>query len=107
MSAAKHAFVPTTCDPCHDTGKSFYVGSGKALQPRPPLHISAPNPATQATADCSACHNTTDWAAPKTLPNGHMPIPGTQVCTVCHTAAASGNYNAYATIPVLPTGIPT
>jgi len=106
MSPAKHAFVPTTCDTCHDTGKSFYVGSGTALQLRPASHISAPNPATQATADCSACHTTTDWNAPTTLPNGHMPIPGTQTCTVCHTSAP-GNYNAYATLPILHTGITT
>jgi len=106
MSPAKHAFVPTTCDTCHDTGKSYYVGSGTPLQLRPAAHISAPNPASQKTGDCSACHNTTDWNAPTALPNGHMPIPGTAVCTVCHTSAPA-NYNAYASIPVLHTGITT
>ncbi len=39
MSAAKHAFVSTTCDTCHDTGKSFYVGSGTPLQLRPADHF--------------------------------------------------------------------
>ncbi|GAC1664315.1 MAG: hypothetical protein NVS9B2_01760 [Steroidobacteraceae bacterium] len=106
MSPAKHAFVPTTCDTCHDTGKNFFVGGGMALQLRPPTHISAPNPASQKTGDCSACHNTTDWNAPTALPNGHMPIPGTPVCTVCHTAAPA-NYNAYASIAILHTGIST
>jgi hypothetical protein len=105
MSAAKHAFVPTTCDTCHDTG-GFYVGSGTALQTRPANHISAPNPPSQKTGDCSLCHNTTVWTTPTTLPNGHMPIPGTQTCTVCHTGAPS-NYNAYASLPILHTGITT
>ncbi len=44
MSAAKHAFVSTTCDTCHDTGKSFYVGSGTPLQLRPADHINASDP---------------------------------------------------------------
>jgi hypothetical protein len=35
-----------------------------------------------------------------------MPIPGTQTCTVCHTSAP-GNYNAYASLPILHTGITT
>ncbi len=110
MSAAKHAFVPTSCDTCHDTGKNFYVGSGTPLQLRPPTHVSAPNPPSQAAGDCSLCHNTTVWTTPTTLPDGHMPIPGTQVCTVCHTAAVAGNPNSYATlasIPILHTGINT
>ena len=38
MSAAKHAFVSTTCDTCHETGRSFYVGSGTPLQLRPADH---------------------------------------------------------------------
>jgi hypothetical protein len=108
MSPAKHAFVPTTCNTCHDTGKNFYVGSGTPLQLRPPTHVSAPNPPSQAAGDCSLCHNTTVWTTPTTLPNGHMPIPGTQTCSVCHTAAVAGDPNSYATlasIPILHTGI--
>ncbi len=36
MSAAKHAFVPTSCDSCHEAGLSFYMGaSSPALQGRP------------------------------------------------------------------------
>jgi len=111
MSAAKHAFVPTTCDSCHEAGLTFYMGaSTPALQGRPPTHISTPNPTTQKTADCSACHTTTDWNAPKTLPNGHMPIPGTQTCTVCHTGTLTADPNSYAalaSIPILHTGITT
>ncbi len=110
MSPAKHSFVPTACDTCHDTGRNFYVGSGTPLQLRPPTHVSAPNPPSQAAGDCSLCHNTTIWTTPTTLPNGHMPIPGTQTCNVCHTAAVAGNPNSYATlasIPVLHTGITT
>jgi hypothetical protein len=114
MSPAKHAFVPTTCNTCHDTGKSFYLGASQPpLQTRPDGtgasaaydHIHNPSLPQMTTGDCSQCHNTTAWTTPKTLPGGHMPIPGTQTCSVCHTAAASGNYNAYASIPVLHTGI--
>ncbi len=81
MSAAKHAFVPTTCNTCHEAGLSFYLGaSTPPLQGRPADHTTgnmvAPN-------DCSQCHETTDWNS-TALPAGHMPNPGDQVCTVCH-----------------------
>jgi hypothetical protein len=108
MSPAKHAFVPTTCDTCHEAGMSWYLGaSTPVLQVRPANHISAPNPASQATGDCSLCHNTTVWTTPTTLPNGHMPIPGTQVCTVCHTGnlTTPTGYATLAPIPALHTGI--
>ncbi|MFI4979115.1 MAG: hypothetical protein ACHQIO_02090 [Nevskiales bacterium] len=108
MSAAKHAFVPTTCDTCHEAGLSFYMGaSSPALQGRPATHISAPNPPQQATADCSQCHETTDWSAPKTLPGGHMPIPGTQTCAVCHIGNLTtlAGYATLADIATLHTGI--
>jgi hypothetical protein len=110
MSAAKHAFVPTTCDSCHEAGLSFYPGAALNLQGRPPTHVSNPNPASQATGDCSLCHNTTTWTTPTTLPNGHMPIPGTQTCSVCHTGvltADPASYAQLAAIPVLHTGITT
>jgi len=38
------------------------------------------------------------------LPAGHMPNPGNQTCTVCHTAAAT-NYAVLASNAVLHTGI--
>ncbi len=110
MSAAKHAFVPTTCDTCHEAGLTFYLGaSTPALQGRPPGHVSAPNPPSQATGDCSLCHNTTVWTTPTTLPNGHMPIPGTQTCSVCHVGNLStpAGYATMASIPILHTGITT
>jgi nitrate/TMAO reductase-like tetraheme cytochrome c subunit len=110
MSPAKHAFVPTTCDTCHDTGKNFYLGaSTPVLQVRPQNHISTPNPPQQATGDCSLCHNTTVWTTPTTLPNGHMPIPGTQTCSVCHTGNLNtpAGYATLASIPILHTGITT
>jgi hypothetical protein len=111
MSAATHVFVPTTCDTCHGTATAaYYTGSGPALQLRPATHVSAPNPADQATGDCSLCHNTTNWNAPTTLPNNHMPIPGTQTCTVCHVGtltADPASYATMATIPILHTGIST
>jgi hypothetical protein len=110
MSAGKHAFVPTTCDTCHEAGLNFYPGAGLNLQGRPPTHVSSPNPASQATGDCSLCHNTTTWTTPTTLPNGHMPIPGTQTCSVCHIGTLTADPNSYAqlaTIPVLHTGITT
>jgi hypothetical protein len=108
MSAAKHAFVPSTCDTCHEAGLAFYLGaSTPALQGRPATHVSSPNPPSQATGDCSLCHETTDWSAPKTLPNGHMPIPGTQTCSVCHTGnlSTTAGYATLASIPILHTGI--
>jgi len=111
MSAAKHAFVPTTCDTCHDGTTNFYLGASTpaTIQKRPANHISAPNPPSQATGDCSLCHNTTVWTTPTTLPNGHMPIPGTQTCSVCHTGNLStiAGYATMASIPVLHTGITT
>ena len=108
MSAAKHAFVPTTCDTCHEAGLSFYLGtSTPALQGRPADHTTNPSIPNQVSGDCSQCHTTTDWSAPTTLPNGHMPIPGTQTCSVCHTAIGStqASYATLASIPVLHTGI--
>ncbi len=110
MSAAKHAFVPTTCDTCHEAGLSFYLGaSTPALQGRPANHVSTPNPPSQATGDCNLCHNTTVWTTPTTLPNGHMPIPGTQTCSVCHVGNLStiAGYVTMASIPILHTGITT
>ena len=100
MSAAKHAFVPTTCDTCHDSGKNFFVGTGTPLQVRP---TDAVHSAGQAlTGDCSSCHNTTSWIT-TALPAGHMPNPGAQTCTVCHTNSA--NYKILAANSVLHTGI--
>ena len=110
MSAAKHAFVPTTCDTCHEAGLNFYPGAALALQGRPATHVSNPNPASQATGDCALCHNTTTWTTTTSLPNGHMPIPGTQTCSVCHTGtltADPASYAQLAAIAVLHTGIST
>ncbi|MFI4866903.1 MAG: cytochrome c3 family protein [Steroidobacterales bacterium] len=102
MSAAKHAFVPTTCDTCHEAGLTFYLGaSTPALQGRPPDHLSSGIP-QQVTGDCSGCHETTDWNS-TALPAGHMPNPGGQACTVCHIAVP--NYATLASIAVLHTGI--
>src|SRR5882757_4355652 len=103
MSAAKHAFVPGTCNTCHEAGLNFYLGaSTPLLQGRPANHLTSGN-AQQASGDCSACHNTTDWTT-TALPAGHMPNPGNQACTVCHTAAPT-NYTTLASIAVLHTGI--
>jgi hypothetical protein len=106
MSAAKHAFVPTACDTCHEAGLSFYLGaSSPPLQGRPADHIASGN-AQQASGDCSACHQTTDWSS-NIMPPGHMPNPGNQVCSVCHTAIGStlASYATLASIAVLHTGI--
>jgi hypothetical protein len=112
MSPAKHAFVPTTCNTCHDTGKSFYLGaSTPALQTRPDGtggtaaydHIHNPSLPQMVAGDCSQCHDTTAWTTPKNLPGGHMPIPGTQTCTVCHIGGA--NFAILASTPILHTGI--
>jgi hypothetical protein len=103
MSAAKHAFVPTTCDTCHEAGLSYYMGaSSPPLQGRPADHLSSSLP-QQVTGDCSGCHETTDWNT-TALPAGHMPNPGNQACATCHTAAPS-NYATLAANPVLHTGI--
>ena len=87
MSAAKHKFVSTTCDTCHDTGKSFYVGTGTPLQLRPADHINSTD-ARMATSDCSVCHETTDWIS-TTMPIGHMPNPSNLSCLTCHTKSPS------------------
>lgn len=104
MSAAKHAFVTTTCNTCHETGKSFYVGAGTALQLRPVSHTSSGDP-RMATGDCSLCHETTDWLSTE-LPSGHMPNPANLACTTCH-ASAPGDYspNTLASLSTLHTGI--
>jgi hypothetical protein len=106
MSAAKHAFVPTTCDTCHEAGLSFYMGaSSPPLQGRPADHLSSGN-AQQATGDCSGCHETTDWNT-NIMPPGHMPNPGNQACATCHTAIGStlASYATLASVSVLHTGI--
>ena len=112
MSPAKHAFVPTTCNTCHDTGKSFYLGaSTPALQTRPDGtgataaydHIHNPSLPQMVAGDCSQCHTTTAWTTPKNLPGGHMPIPGTQTCSVCHIGGT--NFAILASTPILHTGI--
>jgi hypothetical protein len=102
MSAAKHALVSTTCVTCHETGDSFYVGSGTPLQLRPADHLSSSDP-RQASSDCSACHTTTDWNS-TAMPAGHMPNPGNQACSVCHTSITT-SYTVLATVAVLHTGI--
>ncbi|MFI4868708.1 MAG: cytochrome c3 family protein [Steroidobacterales bacterium] len=102
MSAAKHAFVATTCMTCHETGRSYYTGGGTPLQLRPADHLSSSD-SRMVSSDCSLCHTTTDWSS-TLLPVGHMPNPGNQGCSVCHTAAPS-NYTTLASNAVLHTGI--
>jgi hypothetical protein len=100
MTQAKHAFVTTTCNTCHEAGRSFYMGAASpALQGRPADHTSG----TMLTSDCSACHTTADWNS-GALPAGHMPNPGNQGCNVCHTGAPT-NYATMASNAVLHTGI--
>jgi predicted CXXCH cytochrome family protein len=106
MSAAKHAFVPTTCDTCHEANLSFYMGASvPALQGRPPDHLTSTN-AQEVSGDCSGCHETTDWNT-NVLPPGHMPNPGGQACAVCHTGIGGtlASYATLASIAVLHTGI--
>jgi Cytochrome c7 and related cytochrome c len=106
MSAAKHAFVPTACDTCHEAGLSFYLGaSTPALQGRPADHLASGNP-QQVSGDCSGCHTPSDWNS-NLLPAGHMPNPGNQACAVCHTAIGNtlASYATLASIAVLHTGI--
>ena len=100
MNAAKHAFVSTACDTCHEAGRSYYTGSGTPLQLRPADHMNGADP-RMATSDCSLCHETTDWNSTM-LPTGHMPNPGNQGCSVCHTAIGSttASYAALASIAV-------
>ncbi len=107
MSAAKHAFVPTACDTCHEAGLSFYMGaSTPALQGRPADHMSPSGTPQQQTGDCSGCHTTADWTT-NVMPAGHMPNPGNQACAVCHTAigTTAASYATLASIAVLHTGI--
>ncbi len=103
MTQARHAFVATTCDTCHEAGLSFYMGAASpALQGRPADHTSgqmvAPN-------DCSSCHTTANWNS-TALPSGHMPNPASQACTLCHTGAPADYTTAtLAANAVLHTGI--
>jgi hypothetical protein len=108
MTAATHAFVPTTCDTCHELGLTWYLGaSTNPLQTRPNSgaydHVHSPSIPTMTTGDCSLCHVTSTWVA-TALPSGHMPNPAGQTCTVCHTAAPA-NYGVFASTAVLHTGI--
>src|SRR5262249_45216312 len=101
MTAAKHSFVPTSCNTCHEAGLAFYMGSANpVLQGRPADHTSGqmvtPN-------DCSLCHTTANWNSTM-MPAGHMPNPANQACTVCHTGAPN-NYTTLASVSVLHTGI--
>jgi hypothetical protein len=102
MTQAKHAFVPTTCDTCHEKGLSFTMGAASpALQGRPADHSSG----TMLTGDCSGCHTTANWNS-DSMPAGHMPNPASSACTVCHTAAPTDYSTAtLAAIPVIHTGI--
>ncbi len=104
MTQAKHAFVPTTCNTCHEAGLSFYMGAASpALQGRPADHTSAnmakPN-------DCSGCHTTANWNS-NSMPAGHMPNPANTACNTCHTGATAtpANYALLAANSVLHTGI--
>ena len=101
MTQATHAVVSTTCATCHGTASvSFYMGAANpALQLRPSDHTTG----TMLTGDCGGCHTTANWNS-NTLPVGHMPNPGNQTCTVCHTGAPS-NYKVFAANSVLHTGI--
>ena len=101
MTQATHAVVSTTCATCHGTASvSFYMGAANpALQLRPSDHTTG----TMLTGDCGGCHTTANWNS-NTLPAGHMPNPGNQTCTVCHTGAPS-NYKVFAANSVLHTGI--
>src|SRR6202011_1998908 len=62
--------------------------------------------AQQKTGDCSGCHNTSDWTS-TAMPAGHMPTPGTQTCSVCHTAIGSteASYATLGSVAALHTGI--
>ncbi len=105
--AATHAFVPTTCDTCHEAGLAFYMGAASpALQGRPADH-TASSSVQQQTGDCSGCHTTTNWTSATVMPPGHMPNPGNQACSVCHTGIGTtlASYATLASIAVLHTGI--
>ncbi len=104
MNAKTHTLVSATCDTCHETGSSFYTGSGTALQLRPADHLASTS-ASMKTGDCSGCHETNDWNS-TAMPAGHMPNPANNACTVCHTSAPTDYTPAtLAANAVLHTGI--
>src|SRR6266403_1530927 len=104
MSVKTHTYLSTTCDTCHDTGKSFYVGGGTPLQLRPADHVTSADP-RMATGDCSVCHSTKDWTS-TTMPVGHMPNPSNLSCLTCHTKSPSDYTPAtLAANAVLHTGV--
>ncbi len=110
MSAAKHAFVPTTCDTCHDTGRNFYIGLRHSLAASPGDSCLGAQPAQPGDRRLLALpqHNGLDHShdaagRPHAHPR-HSDLLGLPHGTV------AGDPNSYATlasIPVLHTGITT
>ena len=109
MSAAKHAFVPATCDTCHEAGLSFYMGAVDPGAAGPPGR--SPLERQRAAGDRRLLRLPSDHATgtPTCMPAGHMPNPGNQACTVCHMAIGStaASYATLASVAVLHTGIST
>src|SRR3984893_12296019 len=52
LSDKPHQFVSTTCDTCHDTGRSFYVGGGTPLQLPPEKHVNSTEPSVATGESC-------------------------------------------------------
>jgi alkylated DNA nucleotide flippase Atl1 len=68
------------CSQCH-SGINYFTG-----QDKPANHIP-----TSATAQCSACHTSSDYSVMPTLANIHANAPSTTGnCAQCHGAAAPG-----------------
>ncbi len=58
MSAAKHAFVPTACDTCHEAGLSFYMGASTPRCRAAPRITCSERQSAAESGDCSGCHET-------------------------------------------------
>ncbi|HUM00239.1 MAG TPA: hypothetical protein VLU24_12675, partial [Mycobacterium sp.] len=77
-----HGGITNNCAPCHDVGNPF-----AAL---PKANFTHPE---TGGADCSGCHNTTDWAGATGAPNAHNPandiVVAAQLPTFTGTSMAS------------------
>ena len=107
MSAAKHAFVPTTCDTCHEAGLSFYLGaSTPALQGRPADHM-APRDGAAADRRLLGLSQHDRLEQPPRCPPATCRIPATRRAPCVIRDRRPRSYATLASIAVLHTGITT
>ena len=77
-----HGGITNNCAPCHNVGNPF-----AAL---PKANFTHPE---TGGADCSGCHNTTDWAGATGAPNAHNPAHDIVVPALLPTFAGTSMAN--------------